>query len=938
MEEMRRRLNAAEREAEEMSARLSSEELSYEAKLTEVYNAHRERVEKLSWDIGSRDEELQQVGRGDGEARGPGVTSPADDSCLRHFRRARRWSNGRRSGKRSYRRRIRSTQRCFASRQPPSTTAEHCPALTTPRCPLQLLTLRSEFEKSSATYEREIEGLKEMLEKARANKDQLAAALEGEESELAAAAKVLDESRSELARLDVAGEEEGRALVRGEQQLDEARAAAERAKEVWEAAVKGSTSLEVELQTLRAAKGRSGDAGGEAARLRAELDAAQTAGAAHAGAAEKLEAVRARKREVEATLDPLQQRLASEAESARTEAALARESLSEARSAVAKWEQECALQGTSKDNLLDEVNALKAEAKDLTEAHAREVERLQERLGQLEGVHDTLDVALAEGEQKFEAELAGKRDEFEAKVRQQEEQAASLTQQHEEVRGGLVEVRQALSLEQKERQVAEEAMRDARETAEQKVADAEERERRLQESLDDIQSERKRIEGESADERRDAEEKLKKLTDDHGEVTRKQKEAQERAAEFERQWIAESKLRKELHNTLQEIVGNLRVYCRIRPPVMGEESHVFANGQTGLLCTDVRGQDVVVVRDHDAERPVEKKFEFTQVYGPASSQEDVFRDTEPLMTSVLDGFNVCIFAYGQSGSGKTFTMEGTEEKQGLVPRAMARVFEAIGERTANYTHECFLSMIEIYNEQVRDLLVEKDVDTSRKKYEIMRDALVGMYVKDLTSEPVHTASHTKTLIKRGNLTRSVGATNLNEQSSRSHMLVTLTVRTTDLHTNDHYVGKLSLVDLAGSERLAKSQTSGAALKETQAINKSLSALGTVIAALANQEKHVPYRDSKLTYLLQDSLGGNSKTLMFANCGPSQLNYAETVNSLNFASRAKSVALGKATKNREALQPSATGKAAARTTMAAARALGDEAEAAQAKSKAIGARR
>ena len=219
MEEMRRRLNAAEREAEEMSARLSSEELSYEAKLTEVYNAHRERVEKLSWDIGSRDEELQQVGRGDGEARGPGVTSPADDSCLRHFRRARRWSNGRRSGKRSYRRRIRSTQRCFASRQPPSTTAEHCPALTTPRCPLQLLTLRSEFEKSSATYEREIEGLKEMLEKARANKDQLAAALEGEESELAAAAKVLDESRSELARLDVAGEEEGRALVRGEQQI-----------------------------------------------------------------------------------------------------------------------------------------------------------------------------------------------------------------------------------------------------------------------------------------------------------------------------------------------------------------------------------------------------------------------------------------------------------------------------------------------------------------------------------------------------------------------------------------------------------------------------------------------------------------------------------------------------------------------------------------------
>ena len=171
---------------------------------------------------------------------------------------------------------------------------------------------------------------------------------------------------------------------------------------------------------------------------------------------------------------------------------------------------------------------------------------------------------------------------------------------------------------------------------------------------------------------------------------------------------------------------------------------------------------------------------------------------------------------------------------------MGGIFSVIGERQANFTHECFLSMIEIYNENIRDLLADKDADTSKKKYDIMRDAMVGMYVKDLTSEPVHTASHAKTLIKQGNINRSTSSTGLNDQSSRSHMLVTLTVRTTDLHTGDHYVGKLSLVDLAGSERLAKSQTSGQALKETQAINKSLSALGTVIAALATQEKHVPY--------------------------------------------------------------------------------------------------
>jgi hypothetical protein len=258
---------------------------------------------------------------------------------------------------------------------------------------------------------------------------------------------------------------------------------------------------------------------------------------------------------------------------------------------------------------------------------------------------------------------------------------------------------------------------------------------------------------------------------------------------------------------------------------------------------------------------------------------------------------------------------------------MGGVFSVIGERQAHYTHECFISMIEIYNENIRDLLAdtkeEAAVGAAAKKYEVMRDSLVGMYVKDVTSEPVHTASHCRTLIKRGNTTRTTTATGLNDQSSRSHMLVTLTVRTTDLHTGDHYVGKLSLVDLAGSERLAKSQTSGQALKETQAINKSLSALGTVIAALATQERHVPYRDSKLTYLLQDSLGGNSKTLMFVNIGPSQYNHAESLNSLNFASRAKAVALGKATKNREALESTKPNKLkTVTTTMAAVSRLGN----------------
>merc|ERR1719446_1622452 len=187
-------------------------------------------------------------------------------------------------------------------------------------------------------------------------------------------------------------------------------------------------------------------------------------------------------------------------------------------------------------------------------------------------------------------------------------------------------------------------------------------------------------------------------------------------------------------------------------------------------------------------------------------------------------------------------------------------------------------MIEIYNETIRDLLRDPKADASKIKFDIMRDSLVGMYVKDLTSEQCHTASHAKTLLARGDVNRATASTGLNDQSSRSHMIVTLTVRTRNLRSGDQYVGKLSLVDLARSERLAKSQTTGQAQKETMAINKSLSALGTVIASLATSEKHVPYRDSKLTYLLQDSLGGNSKTLMFVNAGPAMHNYAETINS------------------------------------------------------------
>ena len=196
------------------------------------------------------------------------------------------------------------------------------------------------------------------------------------------------------------------------------------------------------------------------------------------------------------------------------------------------------------------------------------------------------------------------------------------------------------------------------------------------------------------------------------------------------------------------------------------------------------------------------------------------------------------------------------------------------------------------------MLADPAEDHSRKKYDNQRDPALGMYVRDLRTAEVHSAEAAQELINTGHTHRSVGVTNLNEQSSRSHMVLTITVLTTNVRSGQRFVGKLSLCDLAGSERLSKIDTKGQALKETQAINKSLSALGAVLNGLARNDGHVPYRDSKLTYLLQDSLGGNAKTLMMVACGPTKDSSSETVSSLQFASRAKAVTMGPAKANQK----------------------------------------
>ncbi|KAK4480114.1 hypothetical protein RD792_013171 [Penstemon davidsonii] len=270
---------------------------------------------------------------------------------------------------------------------------------------------------------------------------------------------------------------------------------------------------------------------------------------------------------------------------------------------------------------------------------------------------------------------------------------------------------------------------------------------------------------------------------------------------------------------------------------------------------------------------------------------DVFADAAPVVISVLDGYNVCIFAYGQTGTGKTFTMEGTEVNRGVNYRTLEELFRIANERSETYAYNISVSVLEVYNEQIRDLLA---TETS-KKLEIKQASEGSHHIPGIVEAKVENTNEVWKVLQAGSSARAVGSNNVNEHSSRSHCMLCIMVRAKNLISGECTKSKLWLVDLAGSERLAKTDVQGERLKEAQNINRSLSALGDVISALANKSSHIPYRNSKLTHLLQDSLGGDSKTLMFVQISPSDQDLSETLSSLNFATRVRGVELGPARK-------------------------------------------
>ena len=311
--------------------------------------------------------------------------------------------------------------------------------------------------------------------------------------------------------------------------------------------------------------------------------------------------------------------------------------------------------------------------------------------------------------------------------------------------------------------------------------------------------------------------------------------------------------------------------------------------------------DVTSFPDKDviclAHSTMRQEFEFEHVFQPDCSQEEVFVQTCPLVVSVLDGYNVCIFAYGQTGSGKTFTMDGPSHDPGVNQRSLMELFRLRDERASTMSYTFHISMLEVYNEQVIDLLDEGSGSPETRTTLDVRMGKNGTFVAGLVEVEVMSMEDVNELLSLGVANRSVGAHNVNEHSSRSHLVFSVRVEGQNRSTGTATQATLHLIDLAGSERLSKTDATGTRLKEAQHINKSLSALGDVVAALGNKNnRHVPYRNSKLTYLLQNSLSGNSKVLMIVNCSPVLSNLGESVCSLNFASRCRAVALGQAQVN------------------------------------------
>ncbi|KAF4396893.1 hypothetical protein F8388_004861 [Cannabis sativa] len=348
---------------------------------------------------------------------------------------------------------------------------------------------------------------------------------------------------------------------------------------------------------------------------------------------------------------------------------------------------------------------------------------------------------------------------------------------------------------------------------------------------------------------------------------------------------------------------NVQVLLRCRP---FSEDELRSNAPQVVTCNDYMRE--VAVSQSIAGKHIDRVFTFDKVFGPSAQQKDLYEQAViPIVHEVLEGFNCTIFAYGQTGTGKTYTMEGECKRAksgpngelppeaGVIPRSVKQIFDTLESQNAEYSVK--VTFLELYNEEITDLLAPEELsrvmleEKQKKALPLMEDGKGGVLVRGLEEEIVTSANEIFTLLERGSAKRRTAETLLNKQSSRSHSLFSITIHIKEATPEGEELikcGKLNLVDLAGSENISRSGAREGRAREAGEINKSLLTLGRVINALVEHLGHIPYRDSKLTRLLRDSLGGRTKTCIIATVSPAVHCLEETLSTLDYAHRAKNI--------------------------------------------------
>jgi len=365
------------------------------------------------------------------------------------------------------------------------------------------------------------------------------------------------------------------------------------------------------------------------------------------------------------------------------------------------------------------------------------------------------------------------------------------------------------------------------------------------------------------------------------------REAVQRVEELEMLFRAEQEQRRRSHNQLLDLKGQIRVFCRLRPLLPREQGDDSIATRRDLFTVEV---NKIMTSLEGMQRSERKAFPFDAVFGPSAQQEEVFREVEDLVQSAMDGYNVTILAYGQTGAGKTYTMYGGPgEQQGVAGRTIESIFNTVARDSGKYDITVQASMIELYLANLRDLCSGDPIELRNIR---QSDGASSIRLEGATQISVQNQEELAQVVAMGLQNRVTRSTNMNPDSSRSHLLLMITVEVTDLSSGRVWSGKITLIDLAGSERIGRSGAVGDCQKEAIEINKALTALGDVIESLTRsqgrQPLSVPYRNHKLTQLLSDSIGGSAKTLMFVNVSPSRSDIEETLNSLAYASRARNI--------------------------------------------------